>query len=73
MLGIHDDEEEEGKVPLSVKRELLKAKRAQANSDFITAEESYHKALQLLGTSEHDQTQVYVEARAVTLDLVRVW
>ena len=70
LVGIHDDEDEEGKVPLPVKRELLKAKRAQASSDYSTAEGCYHKALQLLATSEHAQTQAYVEARAVTMDLV---
>ena len=70
FLGFQDDEDDKGKVPPSVKRELLKAQRALRNDDYSTAEECYHQALFSLNSSELSETQAYIEARAVTLDKV---
>ncbi len=70
MFGFRDDEDEEGKVPLSVKRELLYAQRAHVSGDYSTAEQRYHDALHLLDSSEAAQSRVFLEARAVTLDKV---
>ncbi len=70
MRGKGEEEDEEEKVPPSVKRQLLLAQRALRERDFPGAEAAYHRALQLLGGSEHAESRAYIEARAVTLDKV---
>ena len=70
MKGEGEAEEEEGQVPLAVKRALLNAQRAVKDRDLSRAERAYHEALGFLALSEHAASQTCVEATAVVLDLV---
>ena len=72
LKGEDEEEEEEGKVPLSVKRALLTARQALTSQNFMQAEQAYHQALGLLMLSPHAASQPYIEATAVVLDLVRM-
>ena len=57
-------------VITAMKKELLKAHRAQGRQDYQRAEDHYHKALKLLSDPIIEDEQEGLEARAVTLDMV---
>lgn len=71
ILGFLWGKDEEDKVPRSIKRQLGKAQRAHRKGNYTTANVAYHKVLKSLATSEHSNTQAYIEARAMVLDKVR--
>ena len=57
-------------MPLAVKSQLKKARRALRDGDYNAADRAYHRALKRLAGSEHANAQAYIEARAVVLDKV---
>ena len=70
IFGLLWSKDEEEKVPVYIKYQLLKAQRAIRKDDFDSAEKAYHRALRRLATSQYASSQAYLEARAVTLDKV---
>ena len=71
IVGGKEKEEDNGsKVIMSVKRQLLNAKRSHQVKNYSMAERACHNALSLLVNSEHANQQSFVEARARTMDEV---
>lgn len=72
LFGRNTDEDDPNKVPSSVKHYMVKVQRYRRNGNYRGAERACHRALEILGTSEHSSSQAYIEGRAYVLDTVSV-